>query len=117
MALFLTGFDALLCAVILLAALDYLRAVFFMDQPLVCLAFYLVVIGAFGHLVTLYAGRVPSLWEVLLHLGVTLYALAHYPDIFVDAWRWDGKERRQPELHRSGAPGPLGTPRPPRGRR
>lgn len=93
------------------------RAVFFMDQPLVCLAFYLVVVGAFGYLVTLYAGRVPTLWEVLLHLGVTLYTLAHYPQIFLDAWRLDGKERRVIELHRSGAPGPLDTPRPPRGRR
>lgn len=117
MALFLTGFDALLFVVILLAALDYLRAVFFMDQPLVCSAFYLVVIGSFGHLVTLYAGRSPTLWEVMLHLGVTLYALAHYPQIFLDAWRWDGKERRASALHGSGASGPLDTPPAPRGRR
>lgn len=93
------------------------RAVFFMDQPLVCSAFYLVVVGSFGMLVSLYAGKQPSLWEVLQHLGVTLYALAHYPQIFIDAWRWDGKERRGFGSHGSGAPGTLGTPRPPRGRR
>lgn len=95
MATILISIDALLCALILLAALDYLRAVFFMDQPLVCVAFYLVVIGAFGMLVSLYAGKQPSLWEVLMHLGVGLYALAHYPQIFLNEWRWDGKERRQ----------------------
>lgn len=98
MATILISVDALLCILIVLAALDYLRAVFFMDQPLVCSAFYLVVVGAFGMLVSLYAGKQPSFWEVLLHLGVSLYALAHYPQIFVYEWRWDGKERRQPRL-------------------
>lgn len=96
MATILIGLDAVLCILIMLAALDYLRAVYFMDQPLVCAAFYLVVVGAFGILVTLYAGKQPSAWEVLLHLGVTLYAAAHYPQIFLHEWSWDGKERRQP---------------------
>lgn len=94
MATILIGLDAVLCILIMLAALDYLRAVYFMDQPAVCAAFYLVVIGAFGILVTLYAGKQPSPWEVLLHLGVTVYAAAHYPQIFIHEWRWDGRERR-----------------------
>lgn len=95
MATILIGLDAVLCLVIVLAALDYLRAVYFLEQPMLCFAFYLVAIGAFGLLAGLIAGAVPSIWSVLLHIGVTAYAAAHYRDIFVSAWHWDGSDRRK----------------------
>lgn len=96
MANILIAVDAVLCVLILLAAVDYLRAGYFMDRPVVCLAFYMVAIGAFGLLTWLYAGNVPSPWSVLLHFGIALYAASHYRDIFERDWCWDGDERHRP---------------------
>lgn len=95
MATILIGLDAILCFVIVLAAVDCLRVASFMEQPLLCVAFYLVAIGAFGVLVQVGTGVVPSIWSVMLHLGVTGYAAAHYPDIFQRDWHWSGRERRK----------------------
>lgn len=95
MAAILIGMDALLCLLILLASLDYLRAVQFADQPMVCAAFYIVAIGAFGLLVSIWSGFIPNPWSVLLHLGITLYAIHHHRDIFGCCWEWSGCERRK----------------------
>lgn len=95
MATILIGLDAILCFVIVLAAVDYLRAASFMDQPLLCVAFYMVAIGAFGVMVQVGTGVAPTIWSVMLHLGVTVYAAAHYPDIFQRNWHWSGQERRK----------------------
>lgn len=92
----LIGLDLALCFVIAVAALDYIRAVYFVDEPLVSLAFYMVAIGAFGYGCTLLmAGTPPSPWSVLIHLGIVTYAGAHYSNIFEQQWRWDGKDRRE----------------------
>lgn len=95
MATFLIGLDAILCLLIVLAALDYQRAVLFIDQPVLCMAFYLVAVGGFGLLVGLLSGVVPSMWSVMLHLGVTAFATAHYKDIFQRDWHWSGQDRRK----------------------
>ena len=44
----LSAADAFLCVLVALAACDYLRRVRPVDHPLLCTAFYLVAIGAFG---------------------------------------------------------------------
>lgn len=95
MSTVLTATDLLLCAVIALASLDYLRAVYFLDQPAVSVAFYMVAIGSFGYGLTLLGGHQPSPWSVLTHAGIVVYASVHYSNIFGQQWRWDGKERRE----------------------
>lgn len=91
----LTAIDLVLCLVIVLASLDYLRAVYFLDQPVVSLAFYMVAIGSFGYGLSLMSGHQPSPWSVLTHLGIVSYASVHYSNIFSHHWIWDGKERRE----------------------
>lgn len=95
MSSILTVADLFLCLVIVLASLDYLRAVYFLDQPVVSAAFYMVAIGAFGYGLSMLAGHQPSPWTVLTHLGIVTYASVHYSSIFGQHWRWDGKERRE----------------------
>lgn len=95
MATILIGLDAILCTLIVLAAIDYQRAVQFLGQPLLCTAFYLVAVGGFGLLVGLASGVVPSIWSVMLHAGVTAYAAVHYTEIFQRDWHWSGQERRK----------------------
>ena len=91
----LMGLDAMLCILVVLAALDYLRAVHLFEHPLLSLSFYLVAIGAFGLLVEIARGSVVSPWSVLLHAGVVLYAWAHRHEIFKHDWHWNGVERRR----------------------
>lgn len=74
--------DALLCVLIALAACDYLRRVRPIDQPLLCTAFYLVAIGAFGAFVTSIQGYWVNPLGVVLHAGVALYAWARRAHVF-----------------------------------
>jgi len=90
----LAGMDAALCALILLAAMDYLRATYILRHPVACIAVYMVAIGAFGILLGLVDGRVPSPWAVLLHLGIVVHAATHYQDMIERDWQWSGRERR-----------------------
>jgi hypothetical protein len=85
----LIGLDALLCVLVVLAALEFLRTVHLFEHPILSLSFYLVAIGAFGILVELARGYWISPSSVLLHLGVVLYAWARRGQIFT----WDEKER------------------------
>jgi hypothetical protein len=94
MSAVLAGMDAALCVLIMLAAMDYLRATYFLRHPAACLAVYMVAIGSFGVLLGLIDGRAPSPWSVLLHLGITVYAAAHYEAIIEWDWQWNGHERR-----------------------
>ncbi|MBB4863336.1 hypothetical protein HNP46_002183 [Pseudomonas nitritireducens] len=87
--------DALLCILVVAAALDYLRAVHLLDHPLLCVAFYLVALGAFGILTELARGYWVSPSSVLLHLGVVLYAWSRRSQIFREDWGWNGVERRK----------------------
>lgn len=91
----LAATDLFLCAVITIASLDYLRAVYFLDQPSVSVAFYMVAIGSFGYGLELLAGHQPTVWTVMTHAGIVVYASIHYGSIFGTQWRWDGKERRE----------------------
>lgn len=95
MSTVLTATDLLLCAVIALASLDYLRAVYFLDQPAVSVAFYMVAIGSFGYGLALLDGHQPTVWTVMTHAGIVIYAGIHYGSIFGSHWGWNGKERRQ----------------------
>lgn len=78
----LTIIDALLCILVVLAALEYLRAVDTLRHPVLAIAFYLVAIGAFGLLLDMLRGGGASLFSVTLHLGVVLYAWARRQYIF-----------------------------------
>lgn len=75
--------DALLCVLVALAACDYLRRIRPVDQPLLCTAFYLVAIGAFGAFVTSIQGHWVNPFGVVLHAGVVLYAWARREHMFV----------------------------------
>ena len=72
----LTAMDIFLCVLVVIAACDYLRKVRPVDQPLLCTAFYLVAIGAFGAFVTVIQGHWVNPFGVMLHAGVVLYAWA-----------------------------------------
>ncbi|MNJ26778.1 hypothetical protein D3C77_212680 [compost metagenome] len=91
----LTGLDALLCIMVVLAALEYLRAVDMLKHPILASAFYLVAIGAFGLLVELMTGGVASPFSVVLHLGVVIYAWARRQYIFTQDAAWHGHDRRK----------------------
>lgn len=91
----LMGLDAVLCILVVLAALEFLRAVHLFEHPVLSLSFYLVAIGSFGILMELVRGVQPSSGSVLLHLGVVLYAWARRRHIFRDDWSWDGIDRRK----------------------
>jgi len=72
----LSAADAFLCVLVALAACDYLRRVRPVDHPLLCTAFYLVAIGAFGAFVTSIQGLWVNPFGVMLHAGVVVYAWA-----------------------------------------
>jgi hypothetical protein len=95
MSSFLMMIDALLCILVVLAAVDLLRAVHVFEHPILCVAFNLVALGAFGILFELARGAAPSAASVLLHFGVVLYAWARRKYIFRNDWSWDGVDRRK----------------------
>lgn len=72
----MSAVDAFLCVLVALAACDYLRRVRPVDHPLLCTAFYLVAIGAFGAFVTSIQGLWVNPFGVMLHAGVVVYAWA-----------------------------------------
>lgn len=78
----LTAMDIFLCVLVVLAACDYLRRVRPVDQPLLCTAFYLVAIGAFGAFVTAIQGHWVNPFGVVLHAGVVAYAWARRGHVF-----------------------------------
>ena len=92
---FLMGLDAVLCILVVLAALEFLRSVHLFEHPILSLSFYLVAIGAFGLLLELAKGYWVSPWAVVLHLGVVVYAWCRRKHIFRDDWSWDGVDRRR----------------------
>lgn len=78
----LTAMDIFLCVLVVIAACDYLRRVRPVDQPLLCTAFYLVAIGAFGAFVTAIQGHWVNPFGVMLHAGVVVYAWARRGHVF-----------------------------------
>lgn len=78
----LTVMDIFLCVLVVIAACDYLRRIRPVDQPLLCAAFYLVAIGAFGAFVTSIQGHWVNPFGVILHTGVVLYAWARRGHVF-----------------------------------
>ncbi|HBO5502827.1 hypothetical protein ACEOPL_26315 [Pseudomonas aeruginosa] len=95
MMTFLMGLDAVLCVLVVLAALDFLRTVHLFEHPILSLSFYLVAVGAFGLLNELAKGYWVSPWAVVMHLGVVGYAWTRRKQIFHQDWRRDGAERRR----------------------
>lgn len=91
----LIGLAALLCILVVLAALDYLRAVSVYQHPVLCLSFYLVAIGAFGGLVVTVKTWHFDPYSALVHSGLLLFAFVKRRHIFRDEWGWSGVERRQ----------------------
>jgi hypothetical protein len=94
----LTIIDAVLCILVVLAALEYLRAVDMFKHPVLAAAFYLVAIGAFGLLFEMIRGSGTSLFSVILHSGVVLYAWVRRQYIFTQDVVWHGAERRKVPL-------------------
>lgn len=72
----LIGANAFLSVMVVIAACDYLRRIRPMDKPLLAIAFYLVAIGAFGAFVLAMNGHVPTVYGVVMKLGIVLYAVA-----------------------------------------
>lgn len=95
MMTFLMGLDAMLCVLVMLAALDFLRTVHLFEHPILSLSFYLVAVGAFGLLNELAKGYWVSPWAVVMHLGVVGYAWSRRKQIFQQDWQWHGAERRR----------------------
>ncbi|BCG26469.1 hypothetical protein TUM18999_46600 [Pseudomonas tohonis] len=91
----LIGLAALLCILVVLAALDYLRAVSVYEHPVLCLSFYLVAIGAFGGLVVTIKTWHFDPYSALVHSGLLLFAFVKRRHIFRDEWGWTGAERRR----------------------
>lgn len=91
----LLAVDSLMCGLIVVAALDYLRANQFSDRPWQSVAFFMLAIAAFGLLVERLTGVVPTPWAVLLHAGLITYAGVHRCEIFDRQWAWAGAERRR----------------------
>ncbi|MCS3839404.1 hypothetical protein HNR03_004015 [Pseudomonas sp. JAI111] len=89
-----TSIDALLCILVVLAALEYLRAVNVFKHPVLAAAFYLVAIGAFGLVLDMLRGGGASLFSMTLHAGVVLYAWARRQYIFMQDFEFPGYERR-----------------------
>lgn len=87
--------DAVICILVVLAALEFLRAIDAMHSPLLALSFYCIALGAFGLLIELMETHQSSPASVVLHLGVVLYAWAHRHEIFQHDWHWDGTDRRR----------------------
>lgn len=84
----LMGLDGVLCILVVLAALEFLRSVHLFEHPVLSVSFYLVAIGAFGLLVEIAQGCMPSPWSVLLHLGVVTCLWSHRREIFRRSWHW-----------------------------
>ncbi|MFZ5936602.1 hypothetical protein ACOKS3_17445 [Pseudomonas sp. HS6-2] len=78
----LVGANAFLSVLVVIAACDYLRRIRPADEPLLAAAFYLVAIGAFGSFVLAMSGHVPTLYSVILKLGIVLYAVARRGHVF-----------------------------------
>ncbi|HBO2944430.1 TPA: hypothetical protein L4R51_002902 [Pseudomonas aeruginosa] len=91
----LMGLDSLLCILVVLAALDFLRSVHLFERPILSLSFYLVALGAFGLLAELAKGYWVSPWAVVMHLGIVGYAWTRRKQIFHQDWRRDEAERRR----------------------
>lgn len=96
----LSAIDAVLCALVVLAALEYLRRIRPLSQPLLAFSFYLVAIAAFGTWVGLMRGGSPGLFETVMHAGVVCYAWARRHFIFESEWQ--GQERRGGERRGAG---------------
>ncbi|MGX1185159.1 hypothetical protein AB7M29_002838 [Pseudomonas sp. F-14 TE3623] len=71
--------EAFLCVLVVIAAGDYLRRVRPIDQPLLSISFYLVVIGAF---VTALQGHWVNPFGVMIHAGIVVYAWARRGHLF-----------------------------------
>lgn len=78
----MTVLDAFLCVLVVIAACEYLRKVRPVDEPLLCISFYLVAIGAFGAFITAIQGHWVNPFGVMLHAGVVLYAWVRRSHVF-----------------------------------
>ncbi len=78
----LIGTNAFLSVLVVIAACDYLRRIRPVDQPMLATAFYLVAISAFGSFVLAMSGHVPTLYGVIMKLGIVLYAVGRRGHVF-----------------------------------
>ncbi|MEN1775755.1 hypothetical protein, partial [Pseudomonas aeruginosa] len=85
----LAALDALLCVLVVVAALEFLRTVQLSGQPLLGISFYLVAGGAFGILYGIMKGAPVNPFSVILHAGLVLYAWSRRRQIFGSDWSWN----------------------------
>lgn len=88
--------DVLVCILVLLASLEYLRCSSLTDSPLICSAFYFVSIGAFGHLIELFNGSLTSPWITMINLGVVTFMVTKWHDLIAlgGSEHWPDVDRR-----------------------
>ncbi|CAI8831409.1 DUF4233 domain-containing protein [Pseudomonas sp. IT-P2] len=77
--------DVILCGLVALAAVEYLRAVDVFKHPVLAAAFYLVAIGAFGVLIETIRAGGSSVYSLILHAGIVVYAWTRRQYIFTAA--------------------------------
>ncbi len=71
-------YEAVLCVAILMMSCDYLRAVYFFDQPVISTACVLTAIGAFGLALWMLDGGHSTAWAVLRHTSIGIFVGYHY---------------------------------------
>ena len=71
-------YDTVLCVAILLVSCDYLRAVYFFDQPMLSAACAVTASGSFGLVLYLLNGGIPPFWAVMLHTSIGIFVAEHY---------------------------------------
>lgn len=85
MSAILSSIDACLCALVVIAALEYVRRLRPFEAPLLSAAFYLVAIGGFGSFADAVLGHYVSAYTVILHAGVVTYAWVQRLHVLVDS--------------------------------
>lgn len=68
----------MLCVAILLVSCDYLRAVYFFDEPVISTACAITAVGAFGLVLWILNGGHAPGWAVLLHTSIGIFVGYHY---------------------------------------
>lgn len=71
-------YDMVLCFAILLVSCDYLRIVYFFDEPLISTASGFTAVGALGLALFQIEGGTSPLWAVMLHTSTGIFIGYHY---------------------------------------
>ena len=70
--------DMLLAVTVLLVSCDYLRIVYFFDEPAISIAFLVTAGGSFGLTLYLFNGGTPPAWALMLHTSIAIFTAKAY---------------------------------------